>query len=229
MLSWVEPLKVRLLVKYNWGLSKARYLESLRLFSATEADSAWQLLYAADRVADPAQRADLFGQVLEETSHAEMFKRLYNEASPRQLVPAQYEREALYWDKDDMWRFFVYCWVGEQDAADRFTHIRNATDDPRLAETLDRILADEVGHVHGAQELLKELGITPEQLKGERRRIRLRRAWESWLRTGRTLSDAASTALLSAVYYLVGPLAARAARGRFSRSRTAQPAAADWS
>jgi len=215
MLSdWLEALRVKILVKLTWGLSRERYLDSLRLFSATEADSAWQLLYAADRVDDPEQRADLLGQVLEETHHAELFKRLYNENSDRQLVPARYEREALYWDKAEMWKFFIYCYVGEEAAATRFTHIKNASTDARLNAVLASILADEVGHVHGAEEAISDLPISKEQFKSETRKIRLKRLWEAWLRTGRNLSDLASSAILSALYYPVGLAGAPIARGK---------------
>ncbi|MBI3298191.1 MAG: ferritin-like domain-containing protein [Elusimicrobia bacterium] len=223
MPTWLEALRVKLLVRLAWGLSKSRYLDSLRLFSATEADSAWQLLYAADKVDDPAQRADLLGQVLEETHHAELFKGLYNEDSASPLVPAKYEREALYWDKAEMWKFFIYCYVGEDAAATRFTHIRDAATDPRLIKTLDSILADEVGHVHGAREFINELGISEEQFQRESGLIRWRRRWEAWLRTGRNVTDLASTGFLSAVYWVLAPLGAGIAR----RRRTAS--SAGWS
>ena len=204
MLRLIERMKVKVLVLLTWKLSSAKRLESLRLFASTEDDSAWQLRYAEERLDDPEVRADLFGQILEERRHAELFAQLYNRMSPRPLVWAKYEREPLYERKEDMDKFFVYCLIGERAAVERFVNIRDSLEEGPIKHTLNEILQDEAGHVHDAAESVESGKLSSAEVKKQIRIIVWTRRWEAWLRMGRHVSSIVSAIILSAVYYVIG-------------------------
>lgn len=212
----MSGLGVRLMVSLTWRLSRRRMLGSLRLFAATEADSAWQLAYAAARAPEPERKAELFGQVLEEMRHADEFRRLCKDMSETVVAPLRYERKPLYPAAADVWRFYAYCQVGEAAAARRFKHIHDATRVPAVKEVLRRILRDEAQHVHGAEAMLGAVeGVSDAERRAELVRIKARRAWEAWLRAGRNIADVVAVGILSVVYAAVGPVGWLAARQRF--------------
>lgn len=217
MRQWLEMLKVRLLVNVTWRLSKTRLLTSLRLFAATEADSAWQLVYALERTAEPKLKAELFGQVLEEMHHAAEFSRLGRGLSDTLTAPVRYDRQPLYALAEDVWKFYAYCQIGEAAAAERFRNILSATREPAVRAVLKGILRDEAQHVESATAMLGGCDGIPEgQRRRELRRIKGRRLWEAWLRSGRQVADGLSVIILTVVYYVVGPLGHRAAKRRFA-------------
>lgn len=225
MHGMIERLKVRIMVRLTWKRSRASLLTSLRNFSETEADSAWHLLRAAEMSTDPAEKSELFGQVLEEMHHAAEFHRMYKELGGGHFVPLRLERKTLVSAPSDLWKFFIYCSVGEHVAATRFKNIHDAIDDGPLKDVLRGILRDEAQHVHSADELARGTEVSLAARQAETRRIKARRLWEAWLRSGRFITDGVATALLAVVYYLVGALGSRAARTRLAGGQAADAAA----
>jgi hypothetical protein len=80
-----------------------------------------------------------------------------------------------------------------------------------------RVVGDEEGHVGLTHDLLVRMGATDAEIRSELRRVRWRRRWEAWLRTGRRLVDRLATMLLSIGYFVIGAALHRIARLRLSR------------
>jgi len=207
MFHAAERLKVRFMVLVRWKLSLQRKLESLRLFEATEDDSAWQLLRASEHLQETHLKAELFGQIMEETFHADEFRRVYQELSGKKMEKLLTEKKPLY-PPHQAKSIFAYCLIGEASAAQRFSHLAEVLSDDALKQALQRILSDEVGHIHKAQEILKNFDLKPEEVKRKLLEIRLKRLAERWLRMGRQITDFAADVFLSIIYFCgVGPFA----------------------
>jgi hypothetical protein len=194
---------VRLVLLLRWKRESGAAEERIRAFEATEDDSAWQLLHACTRIADPSVKARLFLQAMEEAHHAEVFRGLYEESSGKKLRKLQVVRKPIF-QPEAPWKLFAYCAVGEAAAASRFRHIAEALPPGRFREALQKILAEEEGHIGLAEALVSLSGRTAGEVNAEIARIRLVRAWESWLRFGRGLSGLVSRGLLNASYFLMG-------------------------
>lgn len=218
MLTPWEKLKIRLAVSVGWSI-KGKLAEAIRGFQATEADGVWHLHRAFYKLDDPRRKAILFTHSLEEESHAEEFAHIYGKYSERVMTPASYEREDLYPADDDAWKVFAYVHVGEVDATDRFRYIHKLIDDGHLRRSLNKIVMDEDGHIDLTHDMLIEMGVSEKSIKSELFRVRAQRLWQEWLRTGKRVVDNVATLLLSATYYLVGPLLFLTAKKRLSARR----------
>lgn len=214
--SIVEKAKIWLAVRVGWRI-KGKMAEAIRGFQATEADGVWHLHRGMARMKDPKQRAIMFTHSLEEEAHAEEFTRAYSHYGERVLVPAAYERHDLYPTGEPAWKIFAFVHVGEEDATERFRHIRDYLDDGLLKDSLGRVVSDEEGHVDLTHRMLVRMGATEPQIKSEVRRVRLTRLWQGWLRTGKRVVDNLATLLLSAAYYLAGLFLFKSARSRLSK------------
>jgi rubrerythrin len=214
MKDLLESIKVWIMVKLFWR-SKGHLGESLRVFSATEADSAWQIQQVMPHVQDLPTRAELFGQVLEEMHHAELFYSQWQRLSGALYIPEQRERQSLYRSGEETWKFFAYCIVGEKAALDRFSHIAKALPSSNLRDVFKKILRDEAGHVHSAQGFADEAQIDITVLKRELKKIRRLRFREAWMRQGKMLTDKLASAFLLGIYFLVGPFGKWATAKRF--------------
>lgn len=205
MLTPWDKLKIRLAVSVGWSI-KGKLPEAIRGFQATEADGVWHLHRGMRRVEDPKKRAILFAHSLEEESHAEEFAHTYREYGEQIFVPAAYERKDLYQAHEPPWKIFAYVHVGEQDATARFRYIHGILGKGALKHALGKIVTDEEGHVDLTHRMLISMGASESDIKSEVFRVRLRRAWEQWLRMGKRVIDNIATLLLSVVYFLMGPL-----------------------
>jgi len=212
----IERAKIWLAVKLVWPRN-GKMAEAIRGFQATEADGVWHLHRALGRLDDPRQRAILFTHSLEEESHAEEFTLAYAHYGQRPLAPANFERHELYEADQPTWKTFAYVNVGEDDATQRFRLLRDTVDDGLLKESLARVVADEEGHVGLTHALLVRMGATDTEIRSELRRVRLRRLWEAWLRSGRRVIDQLATVVLSVGYFIIGAALHRTARARLSR------------
>ncbi len=201
MFQAAERLKVQIMVWGRWRFSQHQMLESLRLFEATEEDSAWQLLQATEHLPESHLKAELFGQIMEESFHAEEFRRVYKELSGKSMERLQTQKRPLY-PSTEAKSIFAYCLIGEASAAQRFSHIASALKDGPLKQTLNRILSDEVGHIHKAQEILETLEMRPQTLKKKLLQIQFQRTFESWLRMGRQITDVVANLFLIGFYYI---------------------------
>lgn len=194
---------VRMVLLFQWRGNNHLVEERIRVFEATEDDSSWQLLHAAQSIRDPKMKADLFLQSMEEAHHAEVFRGLYQESSGRKLKKMNVARNPIF-DPQAPWKLFAYCAVGESAAASRFRHIAEALPAGSFKRSLEKILEEEEGHIELAEDLVSLTGQDQRLVNREIRAIRARRAWEAWLRAGRTITQAVSRGLLSLTYFAIG-------------------------
>jgi hypothetical protein len=213
--DFLERARVSIAVRFRWH-SRPAVAEAIRGFSATEADGVWHLQRGMARLSDDRQRAVMLTHCLEEECHAEAFAVTYGAYADRPLAPAAYERGDLYPPDAPAWKTFAFVHVGEEEATSRFRHLARALEDGPLKRVLGEVVQDEEGHVDLTRRMLVRLGATDAEVSRELARVRLVRAWEAWLRTGRQLVDRLATALLSVVYFALGPLVTRAARRRLA-------------
>jgi hypothetical protein len=213
LIGALERLKIALAVRVGWRLA-GRQADAIRGFQATEADGVWHLGRGLSRVSDPKQRAILFTHMLEEEAHAEAFAKAYTHYGKLPLAPPSYERTDLYGPDDALWRLFAFVHVGEEDATRRFRLLRDALEPGVLKETLGRVVSDEEGHVDLTHRMLLRMGATESEIRAEVLRVRAKRLWEAWLRSGKRLVELFASALLSLVYFAVGPFVSAAARRR---------------
>jgi rubrerythrin len=209
----LEKLKIKLAVNAGWKLPGIK-AAAIRGFQATEADGVWHLHRTLARIDDPKIRAILFTHSLEEESHAEEFSYTYQLYTDQRIPAATYEREDLLKDGDPTWKALAFVHVGEEDATARFGLISDALGDEPLRNSLTKIVEDEEGHVDLTEKLLTWLGATKPEMKSEFRRVRIVRAWQAWLRSGKRVVDTVATGLLSASYLLLGPFVFVFARRR---------------
>ena len=195
---------VRLVLALRWRRNQKVIAERIRDFEATEDDSAWHLLSACSRDAqDPAVRAELFMQAMEETHHAEVFRALYKHAAGVKLDKVKVERKPIFVPGEE-WKLFAVCAVGEAAAAARFRNIAEGLEPGAFKTSLQKILEEEEGHIELANDLAALTGRSHQELNAEMRMIKIRRAWETWLRIGRKVTVHASRLLLSLAYYTLG-------------------------
>jgi hypothetical protein len=206
-------LKVRLSVVLFWN-SNRRRAEAIRGFQATEADGVWHLQRGFQRLEDPRQRAAVFLHMLEEESHADEFAEAYKTYADHPLGPSPYEREDLYDPSAPPWKSFAFVHIGERDATRKFRFLEEALEEGPLKSSLARIVRDESGHVGLTHTMLERLGADSDEVRSELLRVRLVRAWETWLRAGKRIADVIATVLLSTAYFLAGPFFAASARKR---------------
>lgn len=216
MLKPIEKLRIWFVVKVIWS-SRRRMAEAIRGFQATEADGVWHLHRGMRRISDPKQRAIVFTHSIEEESHAEEFARVYGVYADRVMTPATYERDDLVGADDALWKAFAYVHVGEEDATERFRHLRDALGDGALKEALGRIVADEDTHVDLTHDMLLAMGARDGEIRREVFRVRAARLWETWLRSGKRVVDVVASVLLSAAYVVLGVFLAEPARRRLDR------------
>lgn len=213
MFSAIERLKIRLALPRGPG----RTGEMIRNFQATEADGVWHLYRGMRRIEDPRERAIIFGHCLEEESHADAFVAAYRHYGGRAFTPAHFERKPLYTSDEPIWKTFAFVHVGEVDATERFRILSQELPEGALRDCLRGVVRDEEGHVDLTYEMLKRLGASEGAIRGEVRRVRLRRLWEQWLRIGKRVVDVLANVLLSVVYFVFGALLAGVARRRLAQ------------
>ena len=74
------------------------------------------------------------------------------------------------------------------------------------------MVCDEEGHVDLTSAMLLQMGATEKAIRREVVLVRLRRAWERWLRVGKRVVDTLANVLLSLVYFAFGLFLRGAAR-----------------
>ena len=213
MIAMIERLQVLVTVRLAWREPR-RVGAAIRGFHATEADGVWHLYRGIERLEDPRQKAAIFTHCLEEESHADVFATTWRAYDGGVFSPEHFDRRLLYAADAPMWKTFAFVHVGERDATERFRQLRQALPEGPLRAALGKVVEDEAGHVDSTMSMLTRLGATPAQVRRELLLLRARRLWERWLRAGKRIVDLMATALLSALYFTVGPFVARAARRR---------------
>ena len=119
-------LAIRLFLPFTWRFFIRRRGETLHRFSVTEADSAWHFLNALSYVDQPAIRARLFNNALEEVHHAALFAQAAKDVSQTPIhLPIQ-ERGRIYDPQKGLQHFFAFVYVGEKDVYDQFSAYTSA-------------------------------------------------------------------------------------------------------
>lgn len=211
MLRAFNKIFYHILVRFFW-----KKLNGLLKFQATEAESAWQLQRIIPRLDSLEMKRDVFEHYMEEMYHAELFadqakKQAMAEGLmhlPRLPIA---ERQPIIEESEDLWRFFAFLSVGEASAVKQFSSITHAIKPSSLKKTLKSILRDESKHVVDAKHHASALA-SAEELRLHSRNLKFARFRGEWMRQGLIVTDALSSALLWAVYWLVAPLGWRAAK-----------------
>ena len=202
-------LTIRVMTPIVWNLSRKRAAQAFQKFSATEADSGWQFLYALEATEDAALRAELFKNAMEEMYHASEFEKLSNLCTNALLSKPKPERKPIYDPRKPYAAFLSYVYVGEKDVYDQFDAYSAALKKAVFGEGLSHSVfeeakEDEDGHLNLAKtELMKEYG-SKRAATVEITKIRLKRAYEAWLRFSKRIGEFSSTIILSCLYFVFG-------------------------
>ena len=224
LLFW-ENIKVFVGIRGLWKCIHAHRTENLLQFEATEDDSAWQLIWASQYLKNPEQRAELFSQILEETHHAELFRSYLVQKTNTSLTMSKMcffkkdqllrkvqnrilqFRKPLYTNVNEIWKYFPYCIVGETAASERFALIVKYLNknDLELKGLFQKILSDEVGHIHKAKQLARELNRPEKEIQRVVSQIQLQRFKENWIRSGKKIFTFPALAVITLIYLLALP------------------------
>jgi hypothetical protein len=218
MLDAIERLKIRFAVSIGWAAAPDRVPEVIRGFQSTEADGVWHLYQGMRSISDPKERAIVFGHCLEEEAHSDAFARVYRHYAGRVFTPTHFERKPIYGDDEPAWKTLAFVHVGEVDATQRFRLLREALPEGPLRECLKTVIEDEEGHIDLTHHMLVRMGATDASIRSQVRKVRLRRAWEGWLRIGKRVVDNLANLSLSIIYYVFGLFLAGAARRKLAQA-----------
>ena len=192
----VTPLTLR---------SKRRVCQLLRRFAITEADSAWQLIQALNRIDDDELKARLFHNAMEELHHAELFGGLADQFSDHPPSAVVLPRRHLFAESPSPAAFEAYHYVGELDVFEQFEAYARAAPLGPIRDTFLAIRADESGHQLIAREALVRLAGSNAKAKRLVRSVRRQRLWDSLKRGANAIGDAVSVLLLTGIFSLFGP------------------------
>ncbi len=207
----------------SWSTSRKRTASALLRFQSTEIDSAWQNLYILNNAQhDPRYCAKMFQHVLEEIHHAALFSNLAKNYSDDLLPIPSAERDPLYLNGLDNQRalknFFTYEYIGEADVSHQFSTYERAAPFDDIKKVFGRLRIDEMGHVRYTKSVFYELVSNRWERFTLLFKIRLKRAYETWLRLGNTIGIIPSEVLLRIVYFTFGWSIARQAKERLEQN-----------
>lgn len=216
-------LLIRFFTPLAWRLSPGRKCGALQEFSTIEKDSGCQLLSAIDRVHDPKIQATLFQHVLEEFHHADLFERACQAYATAPLETPVITRDALLDPEpgpNDLLDFVSYVHVGESAVNGDFGAYAKAPIDARIRGVFAAVRTDEEGHEESSFDLLSALAQgSKTRLRWALLKSRAKRSWRSYVLMMRGVGELPLTVLLSALYFLAGPLVAGALRRRLDISK----------
>jgi hypothetical protein len=205
MLRPIVRIWYRMVVRLFWNK-----VPGLMYFHATEAESAWQLQRMIHRIESPTIQRDVFEHYLEEMQHAEIFadqaKRTAQTQGFQHLprVPVA-ERQPIIGDSEPVWKFFAFLFVGEASAVKQFSRITHALPESGLKKALRSILRDEAKHVSDAKHHANMLS-SKSDLDDHFRFLKRESFKSTWKRQGLKITDAVSSWLLWAVYWVIAPM-----------------------
>ncbi len=200
---------IRLGVPLLWRRIAQVQAARLLRFGITEKDSEWQILHALDDVDDPATRARVLQHALEESHHAAEFTRVSLNVAER-LPPKPLPPRAPIYETgsgvEGLAGFAAYANVGEVDVFEQFDAYAAGIGPGEARSVFRESKLDELGHVGLTRAILDEL--VPDKRRADWlvTKVRLRRAWDVWLRFGKTLGEINTTLVLTALYLLAGLL-----------------------
>lgn len=194
--------------------SETKIAAKLKGFAATEAGSALDMLKAAELEADPRRRKLFFRHAMDEARHSNYFRDQARQVDPgARAKPGAYNlihatRQNLYQNLD-LIEFVAFVYLAEKRGELHFRSlIKHFEDRPEIRDMFQRIVKDEVFHVRYSNRLLEEWRRAGKgkQVSMALRKIKMRRAWEAWKRSGRQIGDLMSNVLLALTYFVVLPV-----------------------
>lgn len=198
---------IRLGVPLLWRRVARVQAARLLRFGVTEKDSEWQILHALDDIDDPGTRARVLQHALEESHHAAEFTRVALQVAERLPPKPLPPRAAIYTTGsgvEGLAGFAAYANVGEVDVFEQFDAYAAGIGPGDARSVFRESKLDELGHVGLTRAILDELVPDKRRADGLVTQVRLRRAWDVWLRFGKTLGEINTTLLLTALYLVGG-------------------------
>ena len=154
-------LVIRWLLPRTWKLDENQKTRVLLEFAQTELDSAWQSVYALQRVKQPKLRALLFMHAFEELFHSDLFSQMAKRKSRAIPVFPLTRREPLLpLDVPDLkasTEFFAFLAIGESEIQRDFGEYERAIPDPDVRALFGKIRRDEEYHAKDSSEALSRL------------------------------------------------------------------------
>ncbi|MDE2490385.1 MAG: hypothetical protein KGM24_06025 [Elusimicrobia bacterium] len=191
-----------------WKLSPRREAAAMREYGIIEKDSGCQILDALDLVAEPAARAQLFQQVLEEFHHADLFEGACRELSSAPVPTPIVTRDALVGENPGpsaLLDLIAYVHVGEAAVDLDFQAYATAPLKAPIARAFALARADEHHHVADSRRMLEPFA-AGRSLSRVLWKARLLRGWRAYLKAMRGVGQVPLGALLSVLYVLAAPL-----------------------
>jgi hypothetical protein len=181
----------------------------LRKFSQIEADSAWQMIHAIDFVEDPAYKASLLLNALEEYHHSDLFEGASKRYKKGNFAPSQIRRNAIVKKQQDLLYFQVFHYVGEKSIYETFYAYAMGAKQPYLKELFLQIRGDEYEHQKNAYKKLQKEIDSPSRLRLFILKVNLFQLSRSIRKKHEYLIRIISYILLTPFYFLFGPLLKR--------------------
>lgn len=217
---------VRNLTPLIWKFAPRRRAQAMREYSLVEKDSGCQILDALEIVEDPAIRAELFQQVLEEFHHADLFENACRELSDEPVGTPVVTRDVLVKPgvgSEALLDLIAYVYVGEAAVDEDFGEYARAPLDREISRAFARARADEYQHVADSRRLLARFdGRVPGRARWALLKARGLRAWRVYVRAMRAIGEFLLAALLTALYAVSGPLLRGASKRRLELGRAEQ-------
>jgi hypothetical protein len=154
-------LLIRWILPHSWRANPGQRVRVLQEFAQTELDSAWQSIYALERVSDPELRRQLFRHALEELFHGDLFRaEAFRQAASLPEIPLT-RREPLLELRAGAPRtateFFAYLAIGEEEIAHDFDAYESSLPDAEVRRIFAAIRADEGRHAEDSAASLERL------------------------------------------------------------------------
>lgn len=157
----LRHLVIRHILPRTWKLDEGQKIRVLQEFAQTELDSAWQSLYALERVKQPGLRALLFMHAYEELFHADLFSQMARKkARSLPLLPLTRREPLLPLDVPDLkasTEFFAFLAIGESEIQEDFGEYERALPDEDVRALFGKIRTDEEYHAKDSSAALEKL------------------------------------------------------------------------
>lgn len=214
---WLQPLH-----RLVWADPRRRSRKLLQ-FAEVEAEGARDLFRAAEVTDDPTLRRRFFAHARDEVRHAALFRerglalrrtlavpgreRGWGDA----MLPGERGLDDLVVERENATSLLAFIHLSESAASRAFAAYAAALEqDAETQQVIERIARDEVGHMHYSR---AELGrVAQGRTRGALWRARMRRLWRAYLRLATKLADGIATLILTALYFILVPPFALAAR-----------------
>ena len=218
----IDHLFVKITIPWVWN-SLPKRQQMLESFGDTEADTVWQLYYGIEHLEDSQTQVEVFYQIMEEVSHAEQFYQLLKNQGYARNTHKSIERLPLYSAPEDLWKLLAYCYVGEAEAAQRFSSLSQSLPRGAEKEVLDKIILDETGHISKALKLLKQCGVSEEEATQEIASVFWRRRREQFVRITKKIGYVVLEFVLLLLYFSIGIFATWSCKRRLKRRTQIEP------